>query len=141
MTDCGVCITGDWDGDTVGYRCVIVKAGQDWECSECGGKIPRRSMYELASGFHAEDGNSHWNVKTCLVCAEIANAFMCEGRWHGSSLWEDFPFGSLNTSCFERLRTVEAKTELRRRWQEWKFSDENRDRAKLDAEIARQAQG
>lgn len=119
MSDCGVCISGYGDGDCTGYRCVIVKAGQDWECSECGCKIPRKSLYELASWFN--DG-SYGNAKTCLICAEIANAFMCGGRWHGSILWDSMEevFDKLTTACFDRLKTPEAKAELRQRWMVWK---------------------
>ena len=120
MSDCGVCIGGDFGCETLGYRCVIVHAGKDWECEECGVKIPKGSLYELASGFTEGD---HWNTKTCLICAEIATAFCCNGRLHGS-LWSDFEdadaFSKLNVSCFNRLKTPEAKAELQRRWMEWK---------------------
>ena len=119
MSDCGVCITsGDFD-ECTGYRCVIVKAGKEWECSECGCKIPKRSPYELASGFNDRD---FWQAKTCLICAEIADAFMCHGRWHGGILWDsmDSFYDDLNTACFARLKTVAAKKELQRRWMEAK---------------------
>lgn len=121
MSDCGVCLTG-FDGETIGYRCKIVEAGQDWECCECDKVIPKGSKYELASGFRADDGNSHWQTKTCLVCAEIGEAFYCGGRWHGAGMWEKLADvgDKLNISCFERLKTPEAKAELQRRWQEWK---------------------
>lgn len=119
MSDCGVCISGYGDGDCTGYRCVIVKAGKEWECSECGGKIMKKSRYELASWFN-DGGESFGNAKTCLVCAEIAEAFMCGGRWHGGILWDDFPFDKITTVCFSRLQTPEAKAELQRRWMQWK---------------------
>jgi hypothetical protein len=81
--------------------------------------IPKRSRYELASWFFAD---GHGNAKTCLVCAEIADAFQCGGRFHGECFWEDMEqaYPQLTTACFDRLRTVEAKAELRRRWMEWK---------------------
>lgn len=126
MSDCGVCISGyDGDGDCIGYRCVIVHARKEWACSECGAVIPRKSLYEYASWFY--EGGGHGNAKTCVVCAEIADAFMCSGRYHGSVLWElmDDAYPSLTTACFERLNTPQAKAELKRRWQEWKFGSQH----------------
>lgn len=120
MSDCGVCLTGGY-ADCIGYRCVKVKAGQEWSCSECGCKIPRGSRYELASWFYA-DREGFGNAKTCLICAEIADAFYCGGRWHGGSLWDELfdRHEQLNVSCFNKLKTPEAKAELQRRWMEWK---------------------
>jgi hypothetical protein len=121
MSDCGVCVGGNYDFETTGYRCVIVHARQEWECIECGCKIPKATRYELASGFTE---GSHWNSKTCLICAEIAAAFCCNGRTHGN-FWEDFDgaeaFSKLTTGCFSNLQTPEAKAELQRRWIAWKF--------------------
>ena len=58
-----------------------------------------------------------------MVCAEIGAAFCCDGRLYGK-LWDGFDESDiwryLNTSCFDKLQSVEAKTELRRRWMEWK---------------------
>lgn len=123
MSACGVCVSyGDSGGtECIGYRCVIVKAGQNWECCECGKLIPKGEKYELASWFYA-DGDGHGNCKTCLVCAEIADAFMCGGRWHSESFWEhmESSYPKLTTACFDRLKTMAAKTELQRRWMEWK---------------------
>ena len=122
MSDCGVCLYAG-EGETVGYRCVIVKkAGSEWKCCECGSVIPKGASYELASGFHAEDGNAFWQAKTCLICAEIGDAFYCEGRWHGGGMWKrmESVFDKLTTGCLDRLKTVEAKKELVSRWLEWK---------------------
>ena len=131
MSDCGVCLTYNGGGECTGYRRVVVHAGQDWDCDECGVKIPRKSQYELASGFNE---GSHWQTKTCLTCSEIAEAFYCSGRWHGS-LWDAMEdvITSLNTSCFERLRTPAAKQELRRRWMAVMFNPINRDSLKQEA--------
>jgi hypothetical protein len=122
MDGCGVCVSFGGGEECIGYRCVIVKAGQDWECSECGTKIAKGAQYELASWFYA-DRSGHGNCKTCLICAEIADAFMCGGRYHSSSFWEhmeDTAYPKLTTACFERLKTSAAKAELQRRWIEWK---------------------
>lgn len=123
MRDCGVCLTLYDDGETIGYQCRIVKASREWKCSECHGVIPKGSKYEIASGFRADDGNSFWQTKTCLICAEIAEAFYCSGRWHGL-LWDSMEkvWGELTTGCLTRLKTPEAKKELLRRWNEWKFT-------------------
>jgi hypothetical protein len=122
MSDCGVCVSGyDCGTECTGYRRVIVKAGQDWGCSECGRKIPKGTLYELASWFYA-DHEGFGNCKTCIICAEIAEAFMCGGRWHGERFWEDMEdaYPKLTASCFDKLQTPEAKAELQRRWMEWK---------------------
>lgn len=121
MSDCGVCLSSG-EGSSIGYRCVIVHAGKDWKCEECGSPILKGSLYELASGFNAEDCNAHWQMKTCLICAEIANAFSCGGdRFHGT-LWNSFEdvFPKLTTACFMKLQTPEAKAELQHRWMRWK---------------------
>ncbi len=123
MSDCGVCISGyEGDGECIGYRKVIVRAGKQWRCCECGRVIPKKSRYELASWFWAgSDGSG--NAKTCVICAEIADAFSCGGRYDNDSLWEtmqEVAFPRLTTACFDRLKTPEAKAELRRRWMEWK---------------------
>jgi hypothetical protein len=109
------------DGDCTGYRRVIVKAGKEWRCGECDCTIPKKTLYELASWFFV--GESAGQAKTCLVCAEIANAFSCNGRLHNHSLWKDMEnivFPKLTTACFDRLHTPEAKAQLRRRWTVWK---------------------
>lgn len=133
MSDCGVCVGFNDGSDCTMYRCVIVKrAGKNWQCSECGKDIPKGTSYEYASWLN--DG-SYGNAKTCLLCAEIADAFQCNGRYHAERFWEDMwdAYDALTTACFNRLRTVEAKMELQRRWQEWKFSDSNRREVKRRA--------
>ena len=122
MGDCGVCLSYGGDNECLGYRRIICKAGQEWHCSECGCAIPKGQKYELASWFYADRSDGSGNCKTCLICAEIAEAFMCGGRWHSNSFWDhmESAFPKLTTSCFDRLTTVEAKSELRRRWMEWK---------------------
>lgn len=121
MSDCGVCVTTGYADECTGYRNVIVRAGQEWTCSECGCKIPKGAKYELASWFFA-GGEGFGNCKTCLICAEIAEAFQCGGRYHGENFWEcmEEVYDKLTTSCFAKLKTPEAKAELQRRWIEWK---------------------
>jgi hypothetical protein len=36
----------------------------------------------------------------------------------------DYVFPEMTTTCYDRLKTPEAKVELQRRWAEWKFNKE-----------------
>jgi len=49
VSDCGVCVSFCDYNECIGYRCVIVKAGQEWQCCECGKMIRKGDKYELAS--------------------------------------------------------------------------------------------
>lgn len=122
MGDCGVCLTGfDVDcGETEFMRTEIRKARKPHTCSECGKIIAPGEKYEHATG--KTDGDL-WAYDTCLICAEIAEAFYCHGRWFGGMLWEGMHevFGEMTTGCLDRLTTANAKAELMRRWREWKF--------------------
>lgn len=122
MDACGVCI-GGFEGaeeECTGYRCVIVSAGKDWRCCECGCLIPKKTKYELASWFYRGGGSGQ--SKTCLICSEIADAFSCGGRYHHDGLWDDMEavYDKLTTGCFDKLKSPQAKAELQRRWREWK---------------------
>lgn len=117
MTDCGVCLSS-YDGECEMYSARIRTARKQHVCEECGAAIIPRQAYEYVWGKSEGD---FWTVKTCLICAEIAKAFSCDGWMHGT-LWDDMHevMGSLNSSCFNRLQTAEAKAKLRRVWMEWK---------------------
>lgn len=128
MGDCNVCISG-YDGD--GEFCKIVqrKARKPHTCSECGKIISIGDKYEHATG--KSDGYM-WAFDTCLICAEIAETFYCDGRLFGGMLWEEMEevafedmttgcLGMLSTGCLGMLSTAAAKQELVRRWSEWKF--------------------
>lgn len=54
-------------------------------CSECGGAINPGDRYERSVGNWGGDFST---FKTCSVCAEIRNAFFCEGYFYGM-VWED----------------------------------------------------
>jgi len=122
MSDCGVCLSGgDGDGYTEFCQVVIRKARKPHECSECEKRIEPGEKYEHATGKTEGD---MWVFDTCLVCAEIADAFYCDGRLFGGMLWEemhDTAFPVMTTGCLDRLKTAAAKAELLRRWNEWKF--------------------
>lgn len=137
MSDCGVCISSDYSGcEGMIDDVAVVIAEQDQKCSECRKVVPSGNKMERADWY--DDG---WNydedretderdrkapIWTCLVCAEIATAFYCggDGRIYGGEFWEVMAdsdaFANLNSSCFDRLTTPEAKAELQRRWMEWK---------------------
>jgi len=119
MGDCGVCIYGD-DGVSVDFfHCEIRRAAKDHECCECEATIKKGERYEYASG---KCESELWNSKTCLICAEIAEAFSCEGRTYGGIFWEQLEdlYKDMTIGCLDRLTSAAAKQELQRRWMEWK---------------------
>lgn len=108
----------------------VVTLDHDQKCSECGCNVPSGAQIEQADWY---DGDGDYDdeeqgitdrppIFTCLVCAEIADAFYCEGRIYGGGLWDAMHevMGELNTSCLNRLKTPAAKAELQRRWMKWK---------------------
>ncbi len=119
MSDCGVCLSG-YDGESEFCHEEIRTARKLHVCSECNKRIEIGEKYEHASGKSEGD---FWSEDTCLICAEIANAFYCDGRWFGGILWESMEdvFSQMTTGCLDRLETAAAKAELVRRWNEWKF--------------------
>lgn len=133
MSGCGVCISGGDFGSCNGYRNVIVRAGKNWTCAECGCLIPKKSLYELASGFN--DG-SHWQTKTCLICADIAEALSCNGRWHGT-LWDgiDAIIDKLNIACLYKMSTPEAKAKIQGMWIDWLDQEIERKRARKEGRV------
>lgn len=119
MGDCGVCIGGDPEGYCEFSTIVIRKARKAHKCCECDKTISPGEKYEYAV-MKFEGDLLH--EKTCLVCAEIATAFYCNGRTFGGALWQDmeYSFESMTVGCLNRLTTGAAKAELQRRWNEWK---------------------
>jgi len=120
MSDCGVCLYSDDNSDISFSDVEFVRARKPYKCSECGAPIIAGQRHEVASG---RCEGEFWRYRTCLVCAEIAEAFFCNGRTFGGILWDfmDDVWGELTTSCFDRLKTPQAKAELQRRWIEWKL--------------------
>lgn len=122
MSDCGVCLYSDCDGYMSAYDFCEVrtpKARKEHRCCECGKTIRIGERYERYAGKYDGDFCS---IVTCLICAEIADAFYCDSRLYGGGLWEGMHeiMGELKSSCFDKLQTPEAKAELQRRWMEWK---------------------
>jgi len=118
VSDCGVCVYWDDSVSVDFFHKRVRKAVKEHKCCECDKVIAKGERYEYASG---KCEGEMWQAKTCLICAEIADAFSCDGRMYGGEFWSQFSelFGELNTSCFDKLTTVAAKTELQRRYIEW----------------------
>lgn len=121
MSDCGVCVMADCDEPFEFSVRTFPVARKEHKCSECNKVIQRGEKYERVVGKYDGDIEA---FKTCLVCAEIADTFSCDGRMYGGYFWESFDEGecwqALTTGCFTKLKTPEAKAELQRRWMEWK---------------------
>jgi hypothetical protein len=122
--DCGVCLTFDDSSSWEDYEKTEPLAEAPTECSECGEKIPPGTKFIKVRGLTE---NQVWDeFDICCVCHEIMEAFCCDGIMYGGMFWEemwDYAFENLNTSCFDKLQSPQAKSELRRRWSEWRFRD------------------
>jgi hypothetical protein len=122
MSDCGVCLSSGYDFGDNGFMKFSASFKTPMECCECGKMISAGVEHEKAR-YQDDDGN--WKTQhTCPVCAEIAWAFFCDGVRLYSALWEymEEVYGDMTTGCLQKLKTPEAKKELLRRWNEWKFS-------------------
>jgi hypothetical protein len=121
MTDCGVCIGGgDYDGTPEFCNVEYPKARKVHRCTECRMDIPKGVQYQRVSGKC--DGDI-FTEKTCCPCAEIRDAFTCDGvPPEYGKLWEEMEssFPTLTTGCLESLETPEAKRFLLDRWRKWK---------------------
>lgn len=122
MSDCGVCIGGDSDdGERPEFQDITnPKARREHRCCECERTIAAGESYQRYVGKF--DGEMYCE-KTCSQCAEIRSAFCCGGGWpFFGDLWGEMQdaFPGLNSSCFDRLTTPEAKQFLRDRWMKWK---------------------
>lgn len=119
MSECGVCIYSDCDEPCEFADVSMRKARKPHKCSECGRRINPGEKYEHYWGKFDGEVSA---IDTCAVCAEIADAFYCDGRLYGGGLWESMEqvMGSLTTTCFDKLTSPEAKVYLRERWMQWK---------------------
>lgn len=90
-------------------------------CEECSKEIHPGDRYE--SLVYVCDHSFH-HEKKCVVCAEVRDAFLESGSCYcPGEMWSeirDYVFPEMTTTCFDRLKTPAAKTELQRRWLEWK---------------------
>lgn len=133
MSDCGVCLSSDMDDCDGSIDDVsIVILDHDQRCSACrqvfqaGTRIEQADWYDDGWNYDEDrettDEDRKDPIYTCLICAEIAEAFYCNGRMYGTDLWDELSqvADGLNTACFDRLTTPEAKAYLRERWIKWK---------------------
>lgn len=100
------------------YHRGFTTADKDLKCNECDRPINAGDRFERATGTF--DGEEHVH-HTCVICAEIAEAFCCDGRSHGS-LWDDLETtidqdaSSFTTACFSKLSTAAARREVQSFW-------------------------
>jgi hypothetical protein len=124
VSDCNACIyTGADDLDPPDFiKSTFVTARKERKCCECKATIKRGQEYERTAGKWNGSMGHH---DTCLVCAEIREAFCCDG-WVYGQLWEDALngnfFKTMTTGCLEKLSTAAAKEFLIKQWNDWKFS-------------------
>jgi hypothetical protein len=122
MSECGVCIGGDfdYDGTIEMYDCRKIVARKEHLCRECKRTIPAKSICERASG--------KWDGKffadyVCMDCVNIRDGLSCDGAPPAGTLWESIQevFGEINTGCLSKIETASAKAFLVEKWNEWKF--------------------
>jgi hypothetical protein len=122
VSDCDACIYTGCDGaDEPEFCNVVVRKSRKLRiCCECHETILPGTRYERTSGKW--DGKvSSYN--TCEPCAEIRQAFCCDG-WVYGTLWEDAQegfFESMSTACLDKLTSAAAKAKLLKEWNAWKF--------------------
>jgi hypothetical protein len=119
MSDCGVCIGGDFDcDDSESFYFVHRTTIKPQVCDECGCKIKGGELHEYAQW--RQDGKQQ-SAHSCELCAEIAWAFMCDQRCY-FVLWDRMEdvFVNFSQACLDRLKTPTAKAEVQRRWMKWK---------------------
>lgn len=124
MSECGVCLY--FDGDYAEFFSQKEVVGRkDYECSECDRVIPKGAKHQVASMKCDGDFSSY---RTCLVCAEIREAFCCEGEMFGGIFWsdmEDYGFPEMTRGCLAKLKTQEARRYFAQRYREWNARHEN----------------
>ena len=126
MSECGVCIGGNFGFEIEDYSRTITTSRRNWACCECGRIIPAGVEYEKVTGAD-EEGDSVF-FRTCLDCMNIAEGLSCGERCH-SRLWEDLEecgyedepaFDSFSEACVAKVKTASAKAYLVERWRIWK---------------------
>lgn len=119
--DCGFCIATYVDeGGLDDYSVKFDVASEPIECYECTHQIAAGEGCEIATGV--QDDGSPFRCVTCLDCADVAKAFCCESRMHGS-LWADLEasidYGAkITTGCLNKLTRASAKAKVRDLWNE-----------------------
>jgi hypothetical protein len=122
MSDCNACFySGAEDLDPPDFLfSKTVVARKVYKCCECGEPIEPGQKYQRVRGKWDEKLDE---FKSCLSCAEIREAFSCDG-WIYGNLWENITetmFPKMTTGCLEKLTTAAAKAMLLAQWHLWKF--------------------
>ena len=121
MGTCSVSFGSEADEMCAFWESKIKTARKAHVCGECRKQILPGEKYESAA--YVFDGSFN-HEKKCLVCAEIRDAFLEHGcAYCPGDMWtemRDYVFPEMTVTCFDRLKTPEAKAELQRRWMEWK---------------------
>lgn len=103
----------------------IVLSNEDYECGECGERIPAGVTYECYEGRKPDTDEDEYDIdthNTCTLCVEIRNHFVCDG-WIFGQLWEDleenfFPDMRMGGPCMAGLSPA-AKSALVEARLEW----------------------
>lgn len=121
MSDCGVCIGGDYDCDGYSefHALKIVKSRREHRCLECNRPIAKGVLYERATGKF--DGEIYCS-KVCMDCVNIREGLACGERVAAGVLWDEITavMDQLTTGCVAKVETASAKEYLLQRWREWK---------------------
>lgn len=129
MSCSDVCIDMDTDGIYNDFHSVATRrARKPHQCEECHDQINPGDRYEYASG---KNEAGFFDVRTCLVCAEVRKTFVCGSFYYGQ-LWEEFGYTLFDAwkhkgtmiDCLAKLETLEAREMCRRQYKEWLGEDE-----------------
>jgi hypothetical protein len=121
MSECGLSIGCEADGQCEVYSIRYVRAKKEHICSECRKVIAVGEVYEYHFSVYEGDALT---IKTCSICAEIRDAFtepgsaICPGEMWGEI--KSYVFPEIKTSCYDRLSTPLAKAKLQLMWMKWK---------------------
>jgi hypothetical protein len=125
MSECGVCIGSDDYDCSLDFQDVTwPKARKEHKCCECSRIIGVGEEYQRWAGKW--DGTVE-SFKTCLRCVEIRDGFSCGNSTAFGAMWaemREYVFPIMNTACFDKVESVEAKAFLRSQWMNWKFANE-----------------
>lgn len=119
MSDCGVCLSGDYDCAAEFSDTSYAKARKVYRCCECHRDIAKGQEYERQVGKWEGD---FYTYKTCMDCVNIRTAFACGGGYTFTRLWEDLSEyqRELNTGCLEKIKTPTAKAYFLERLRKWR---------------------
>lgn len=119
---CDFCISVDVGGCEFDedYTVKLGVSSEPFKCYECNEDFPAGVECEFATA--TTDVGEQFSCTTCLDCADIAKAFCCDGRMHGS-LWTDLEESidagaQITTGCLSKLTRASAKAKVRDLWNE-----------------------